>query len=153
MQKQHRFRDRIRNSRLYRSTEHVREHLLHVIIAYAMIGQGFVFITSTRYFTWPPFLVSAENDNSVGATFVFTGLMLLIWSFDKQVSDFWEKVLLSLAAFLQLTISLIDFFSWLNDGFTTGNSHGFVTTSAMFLIILLAAGTRKRGIGRDRKRA
>lgn len=143
--------NRLRDTRIYRSTAHVRSHPLHVTAALAMMGQGFVFITSDRFFDWPPFLVNTENDNSVGTIFFAVGLFLMIWAFDKKVSDFWETVLLSIGAFLQLTLSLIDFFSWINDGILTGNSHGTIGAFTIFSVIILAAGTRKRVIGRERK--
>lgn len=147
------FREQLKKSRLYKSTAHVRAHALHVTAALAMMGQGFVFITSYRFFDWPPFLAHAENDNSVGTIFIAVGLFLMIWACDKKVSDFWETVLLSIAAFLQLTLSSIDFFSWINDGILTGNSHGTIGAFTVFAVIMLAAGTRKRVIGRERKRA
>lgn len=155
MQKKHRFSvgDQIKRSIWYRKTAHVRSHPLHVLAAFAMMGQGFVFISSDRFFTWPPFLVSAENDNSVGAIFFIVGALLLTWACDKNVSDFWETVLLSLASFLQLTLSLIDLFSWINDGILTGSSHGSIGALTIFAVILLAAGTRKRVVGNERKRA
>lgn len=145
------FSERLKNSRLYKSTAHVRSHPLHVTAALAMMGQGFVFITSDNFFDWPPFLVNLENDNSVGAFFFVVGLFLLVWAIDKNSSDFWENVLLSCSAFLQLTVSLISFFSWINDGILTGNSHGTVGSFTIFAVIVLAAGTRKRVIGRERK--
>lgn len=143
--------NRLRNTRIYRSTSHVRSHPLHVTAALAMMGQGFVFITSARFFDWPPFLAKAENDNSVGAFFFAVGFFLMIWACDKHVSNFWETALLSIGAFLQLTLSLIDFFSWINDGILTGSSHGTIGAFTIFAVIMLAAGTRKRVIGRERK--
>lgn len=143
--------NRLRDTRIYRSSAHVRSHPIHVTAALAMMGQGFVFITSYRFFDWPPFLAHAENDNSVGTIFIAVGLFLMIWAFDKKVSDFWETVLLSIGAFLQLTLSLIDFFSWINDGILTGNSHGTIGAFTIFAVIMLAASTRKRVIGRERK--
>lgn len=142
----------LRDTRIYRSTSHVRSHPLHVTAAVAMMGQGISFILSDSFFDWPPVLAKAENDNSVGAVFFIVGFFLMIWAFDKNESDFWEKALLSTAASFQMALFLIDFFTMINDGVERGD-HGTNGALTIFIVIVLAAGMRKRVIGRDRKRA
>lgn len=43
----------MKNSKVYRSTSHVRIHAMRVVADLAMMGQGFVFIMSPKFFDWP----------------------------------------------------------------------------------------------------
>lgn len=59
-------------------------HPQHAILAFCMMGIGFILICNDFYFFWPPFATGFLNDDLIGGIFIFIGIRLFNWAVSNK---------------------------------------------------------------------
>lgn len=64
------------------------------------VAIGIWLISSDEYFRWPPYVANIANDDIFGFMFIVIGLSNVIWALAKERTALWNRIQLTIAAYL-----------------------------------------------------
>ena len=104
-------------------------------ISIVLIALGVFLVLSDKYFTWPPVLAHAANNDIFGLSFVATGSLMMWWILSKTKRVRLDHLLLTIASFQMAVLTIYQFLHFV----FVGASMPWISNAAITAIIMIAA--------------